>query len=88
MKDLKVVKVQAPVHIGDVVLKNVADTGVDVIATKEALQEYFYDRIRTANIKHQKKNPEASVLGTKQTSRRILIRCRHFDISWTWINGC
>ena len=37
MKDLKVVKVQAPVHIGDVVLKNAADTGVDVIATKEAL---------------------------------------------------
>ncbi|MBE6119659.1 MAG: DUF1667 domain-containing protein [Erysipelotrichaceae bacterium] len=37
MKDLKAVKVQAPVHIGDVVLKNVANTGVDVIATKEAL---------------------------------------------------
>ena len=37
MKDLKSVKVQAPVHIGDVVLENVAGTGVDVIATKEAL---------------------------------------------------
>lgn len=37
MKDLKTVCVKAPIHIGDVVLKNVADTGVDVIATKEAL---------------------------------------------------
>ena len=34
MKALKGVKVQAPVHMGDVIVKNVADTGVDVIATK------------------------------------------------------
>ncbi|MGM9557917.1 MAG: DUF1667 domain-containing protein [Oscillospiraceae bacterium] len=31
---LKTVRVQAPVKIGDVLLKNVAGTGVDVIATK------------------------------------------------------
>lgn len=31
---LKGVKVVAPVHIGDVVVKNVAETGVDIIATK------------------------------------------------------
>ena len=34
MKALKGVKVQAPVYMGDVIVKNVADTGVDVIATK------------------------------------------------------
>ena len=33
-KALKEVTVKAPVHIGDVVLQDVADTGVDVIATK------------------------------------------------------
>ena len=33
---LKNVSVKSPVHIGDVVLENVADTGVDIIATKEA----------------------------------------------------
>ena len=31
---LKKVRVQAPVRVGDLVLKNVADTGVDVIATQ------------------------------------------------------
>lgn len=31
---LKGVKVAAPVHIGDVVVKNVVGTGVDIIATK------------------------------------------------------
>lgn len=34
MKALKGVKVQAPVHIGDVIIKDVADTGVDIVATK------------------------------------------------------
>lgn len=34
MKALKGVKVQDPVHIGDVIVKNVADTGVDMVATK------------------------------------------------------
>lgn len=36
MKALKGVTVKAPVHIGDVVLANVADTGVDIIATRDA----------------------------------------------------
>lgn len=34
MKALKDVVVKAPIHIGDVILENVANTGVDVIATK------------------------------------------------------
>lgn len=34
MEALKAVCVQAPVHIGDVVLTNVAGTGVDMVATK------------------------------------------------------
>ncbi len=37
MKALQGVVLQAPVRIGDVVVKNVADTGVDVIATKNAM---------------------------------------------------
>ena len=32
---LKGVTLTAPVQIGDVIVKNVADTGVDVVATKE-----------------------------------------------------
>ena len=31
---LKGIEVPAPVHIGDVILENVADTGVDIVATK------------------------------------------------------
>ena len=34
VKELKGVIVKAPVHIGDVVLKNVLNTGVNIIATK------------------------------------------------------
>lgn len=34
VKALKNVEVAAPVHIGDVLVKDVAGTGVDVIATK------------------------------------------------------
>lgn len=34
VKALKTVCVKAPVHIGNVILENVADTGVDIIATK------------------------------------------------------
>lgn len=33
VKSLKGVTVQAPVHIGDVILANTADTGVDIIVT-------------------------------------------------------
>ncbi len=36
VKALKHVKVKAPVHIGDVVAANVAETGVDMVATSEA----------------------------------------------------
>lgn len=31
---LKDIEVQAPVHIGDVLVKNIAGTGVDIVATK------------------------------------------------------
>ena len=34
VKALKAVEVAAPVHIGDVIMKDVAGTGVDVVATK------------------------------------------------------
>ena len=34
MEALKGVKVQAPVHIGDVIVRDVAGTGVDIVATK------------------------------------------------------
>ena len=34
VKALKGIEVPAPVHIGDVILKNAAGTGVDIIATK------------------------------------------------------
>ena len=36
VKALKGITVQAPVHIGDVIVANVAGTGVDMVATKEA----------------------------------------------------
>ena len=36
VKALKGVTVKAPIHIGDVILKDVAGTGVDIIATKNA----------------------------------------------------
>mgnify|MGYP004661923463 FL=1 len=36
VKALKGVTVKAPVHIGDVIVANVAGTGVDMVATKEA----------------------------------------------------
>ena len=36
-KELKNVEVKAPVHIGDVLVENVAGTGVNVIATKNVL---------------------------------------------------
>ncbi len=35
MKEIDAACVKAPVHIGDVVVKNVAGTGVDVVATRE-----------------------------------------------------
>ena len=35
MKEINNTEIKAPVHIGDVVIANVLDTGVDVIATDE-----------------------------------------------------
>ncbi len=35
MKDIDAASVSAPAHIGDVLIKDVAGTGVDVIATRE-----------------------------------------------------
>lgn len=34
VRALKGVEIEAPVHIGDVVVQNVAGTGVDIVATK------------------------------------------------------
>ena len=34
VKELKDVQIQAPVHIGDIVAANIADTGIDVVATR------------------------------------------------------
>lgn len=36
IKALKKVRVNAPVHIGDVICKDIAGTGVDIVATKNA----------------------------------------------------
>jgi CxxC motif-containing protein len=33
MEELNAVKVKAPVHIGDVILENVCETGIPVVAT-------------------------------------------------------
>ncbi|MDY0345083.1 MAG: DUF1667 domain-containing protein [Bacilli bacterium] len=35
MRELDKVMVEAPIHIGDVVIHNICETGVDVIATKD-----------------------------------------------------
>lgn len=35
MKDLKNVVVKAPIHMGDIIVKNIAGTSVNIIATKE-----------------------------------------------------
>lgn len=35
MKEINKVTVKAPVHIGDVVLSNILDTGADIVATNE-----------------------------------------------------
>ena len=34
MTDMKQVQVSAPVELGDVIVRNIADTGVDLVATK------------------------------------------------------
>lgn len=35
LKDIKSVTVHAPINIGDVIISNISDTGVDIIATKQ-----------------------------------------------------
>ena len=35
MKEINKITVKAPVHIGDVVLSNILDTGVDIVTTNE-----------------------------------------------------
>ena len=37
MEEIRKAVAHAPVHIGDVVVENVCGTGVDVVATKDAL---------------------------------------------------
>ena len=37
MEEIRKAVAQAPVRIGDVVVENVCGTGVDVVATKDAL---------------------------------------------------
>lgn len=37
MEEIKKVRILAPIHIGDVVIKNILNTGVDLVATKEIL---------------------------------------------------
>lgn len=39
MKALKGIEAEAPVRIGDIILKNVAGTGVDIVATKNINRE-------------------------------------------------
>lgn len=39
VKELKGIKVKAPINIGDVIIKNVANTGVDVVASKSVKEK-------------------------------------------------
>jgi len=38
MKEINKVEVKAPVHIGDILLENILDTGVDLVSAKEVLE--------------------------------------------------
>ena len=35
MKELKNIEVEAPINIGDIIVKNISGTGVNIISTKE-----------------------------------------------------
>lgn len=37
MKEINNAEIKAPVHVGDVVIANILDTGVDIVATDERL---------------------------------------------------
>ena len=39
IKDLKKVKVEAPVNIGDVIYENIEETGVNIVATKNIMHK-------------------------------------------------
>lgn len=39
VKGLKGIQVEAPVHIGDVIVSNIADTGIDVVATRNVARD-------------------------------------------------
>ena len=38
MEEINKVRLSAPVHIGDVAIKNIFDTGVDIVVTKNVLE--------------------------------------------------
>lgn len=38
MEEINKVRIAAPKHIGDVVIKNIFDTGVDIVVTKDVLE--------------------------------------------------
>ena len=42
MEILSDIEVKAPVHVGDILVKNVADTGVDIVATRMLPLLYQY----------------------------------------------
>lgn len=39
MKEINKVRVKAPIHLGDIIIKNIISTGIDVIATRDMLEE-------------------------------------------------
>ena len=41
MECIKQITVEAPVYIGDVLLSDVAATGVDIVATKNVVQKSY-----------------------------------------------
>lgn len=38
LKELKKVEIEAPVMVGDIVINNILNTGIDIVATKEVLR--------------------------------------------------
>jgi len=38
MEEINIVKTCVPMHIGDVVIKNILNTGIDIVATKNILE--------------------------------------------------
>ena len=46
MLELRGITVQAPVHINDIIMYNIANTGVDVIATKEVKRAHLIEHYK------------------------------------------